>query len=59
MKTITITDEDGKVLIETEFEESSFEFRLEVVDNVITKVSSKAGLDCGWVNVSNIPWKHD
>jgi hypothetical protein len=57
MKKITITDGDGKLLIETEFEESSFEYRLEVVDNVITKVSSKAGPDCGWINISNIPWK--
>jgi hypothetical protein len=57
MKKITITDGDGKLLIETEFEESSFEYRIEVVDNIITKVSSKAGLDCGWVNISNIPWK--
>ena len=56
MKTITITDESGKVLIETEFEESSFEYQLEVVDNVITKISSKAGPDCGWVNITNIPW---
>ena len=57
MKKITITDEDGKVLIETEFEESSFEYQLKVVDNVITKISSKAGIDCAWVNISNIPWK--
>lgn len=57
MKTITITDESGKVLIETEFEESTFQYQLEVVDNVIKKVSSKAGPDCGWVNISNIPWK--
>jgi len=56
MKTITITDGDGKVLIETEFEESSFEYQLEVVDDVITKVSSKAGQNCGWVNLTNIPW---
>ena len=56
MKTITITDENGKVLIETEFEESSFQYQLEVVDNVITKVSSKTESDCGWVNITNIPW---
>jgi hypothetical protein len=57
MKTITITDGDGKLLIETEFEESSFQYQLEVVDDVITKVSSKLGPDCGWVNLTNIPWK--
>jgi hypothetical protein len=57
MKTITITDGDGKVLIETEFEENSFEYQVEVQDNVITKVSSKLGPDCGWVNIKNIPWK--
>jgi hypothetical protein len=56
MKTITITDKDGKLLIETEFEESSFEYQLKVVDDVITKVSSKAGQDSGWVNITNIPW---
>jgi hypothetical protein len=56
MKTITITDGDGKLLIETEFEESSFQYQLEVVDDVITKVSSKLGPDCGWVNIANIPW---
>ena len=57
MKTITITDGDGKLLIETEFEESTFQYQLEVVDDVITKVSSKSGQDCGWVNLTNIPWK--
>ena len=55
MKKIIITDESGKILIETKFEESSFEYQLEVVDNVITKISSKAGSDCGWVNITNIP----
>jgi hypothetical protein len=56
MKIITITDGNGKLLIETEFEESSFQYQLEVVDDVITKVSSKLGPDCGWVNIANIPW---
>lgn len=56
MKKITITDENNKLLIEHEFEESSFQYQLEVVDNVITKVSSKTEPDCGWVNITNIPW---
>lgn len=55
MKTITITDGNGKVLIETEFEENSFQYQLEVVDNIITKLSSKTRPDCGWVNIINIP----
>ena len=57
MKTITITDGNGKVLIETEFEENSFQYQLEVVDNIITKLSSKTRPDCGWVNIINIPIK--